>query len=135
MKQKNMFCMTLPPISNDSYDSQSRRGKISYTFIIEVLYLVVKIISKMKFMTSDYSLIVTIYGWKIGIRFLLNWNKSHRIECRRCGVTNLLRQKVKHKKLTFVEYEKQRTHYDKAFKENAVKLSLDRKNVPISHTN
>ena len=24
---------------------------------------------------------------------------------------------------------KQRTHYDKAFKENAVKLSLDRKNV------
>jgi topoisomerase-4 subunit B len=31
----------------------------------------------------DYSLIVTIYGWEIGIRFLLNWNKSHRIECRR----------------------------------------------------
>jgi len=25
--------------------------------------------------------------------------------------------------------KKQRTHYDKAFKENAVKLSLDRKNV------
>ena len=30
---------------------------------------------------------------------------------------------------------KQRTHFDKAFKENAVKLSLERKNVSDSHTN
>ena len=36
---------------------------------------------------------------------------------------------VKHKRLFLCNMRKQRTHFDKAFKENAVKLSLERKNV------
>lgn len=36
---------------------------------------------------------------------------------------------VKHKSLILCNMRKQRTHYGKAFKENAVKLSLERKNV------
>ena len=35
----------------------------------------------------------------------------------------------KHKRLFLCNMRKQRTHFDKAFKENAVKLSLERKNV------
>ena len=37
--------------------------------------------------------------------------------------------RVKHKSLFLCNMRKQRTHFDKAFKENAVKLSLERKNV------
>ena len=36
---------------------------------------------------------------------------------------------VKHKSLLLCIMKKQRLHFDKAFKENAVKLSLERKNV------
>jgi transposase len=38
-------------------------------------------------------------------------------------------QGVKHKSLLLCIMRKQRLHFDKAFKENAVKLSLERKNV------
>jgi len=37
--------------------------------------------------------------------------------------------RVKHKRLYLCIMRKQRTHFDKAFKENAFKLSLERKNV------
>lgn len=37
--------------------------------------------------------------------------------------------RVKHRRLFLCNMKKQRTHYDKAFKENAVKLGLERKNV------
>ena len=40
-----------------------------------------------------------------------------------------LGHKVKHKSLLLRIMRKQRMHFDKAFKENAVKLSLERKNV------